>query len=85
MGANKNIFPNIEEYVTMRPGSKIIGKCRINSNCDIGLNAVVLDKNIKSNSIYLGDPNNFKIITNKKKISGFNLINSFKKDLELFR
>ena len=67
VGANKNIFPNIEEYVTMRPGSKIIGNCRINSNCDIGLNAVVLDKNIKSNSIYLGDPNNFKIIANKKK------------------
>lgn len=71
VGANKNIFPNVEEYVTMRPGSKIIGNCRINSNCDIGLNAVVLDKNIKSNSIYLGDPNNFKIIPNKKKNTWF--------------
>lgn len=66
VGANKNIFPKIEEYVTMRPGSKIIGNCKINKNCDIGLNAIVLDKSIKSNSIYFGEPNNYKIIPNKK-------------------
>ena len=28
----------------MRPGSKIIGNSKIGNNCDIGINAVVLDQ-----------------------------------------
>tara|TARA_Y100000591_G_scaffold331191_1_gene364313 strand:+ start:3075 stop:3710 length:636 start_codon:yes stop_codon:yes gene_type:complete len=67
VGSNKNIFPKIGKYVTMRPGSKIIGNSKIGNNCDIGINAVVLDQNIKINSIYLGGPKKFQLKPNKKK------------------
>ena len=67
VGSNKNIFPKIGKYVTMRPGSKIIGNSKIGNNCDIGINAVVLDQNIKINSIYLGEPKKFQLKLNKKR------------------
>ena len=60
-------FPKIGKYVTMRPGSKIIGNSKIGNNCDIGINAVVLDQNIKINSIYLGEPKKFQLKLNKKE------------------
>tara|TARA_B100000787_G_scaffold169982_1_gene163261 strand:+ start:106 stop:771 length:666 start_codon:yes stop_codon:yes gene_type:complete len=67
VGSNKNIFPKIDEYVTMRPGTTIIGNSNISKNCEISINSLIVDKNVDKNSIYFGNPKNFIIKKNQKK------------------
>ena len=71
VGTNKNKSPSIGEYVTMRPGSSIIGKSNISNGCDISINSTIVDKNLTKNSIYFGNPNNFHIKKNLKKNKWF--------------
>ena len=55
------IFSKDWQICNYETGSKIIGNSKIGNNCDIGINAVVLDQNIKINSIYLGEPKKISI------------------------
>jgi len=74
VGSNKNNSPTLGEYVTMRPGSSIIGNSNISSGCDISINSTIVDKNLTKNSIYFGNPKEFHIKKKLKKIGG--LVNS---------
>ena len=61
VGSNKGFFPKIDEHVTMRPGSSILGKSDVKSNCEISINSTLMDLNLKKNSIYIGNPKNYHI------------------------
>lgn len=67
VGANKNIYPTIGEHTTLHPGASVLGDCKIGNNCKIGANALVLDMNIKDNSLYVGNPKDHHIITRNEK------------------
>jgi len=67
VGSNKNNSPTLGEYVTMRPGSSIIGNSNFSSGCDISINSTIVDKNLTKNSIYFGNPKDFLIKKNLKK------------------
>lgn len=59
VGSNHDIYPLLEEYVTLHPGSSVLGNCRVGQNTRIGANAMLIDKNIAENSIYIGNPKDF--------------------------
>ena len=67
VGSNRGFFPNIDERVTMRPGSSVLGKSDIKSNCEISINSTLMDLNLKKNSIYIGSPKNYLIKRKKSK------------------
>lgn len=67
IGSNKDIYPTIGENVTMHPGSAILGNCNVGNNCRIAAHSLLLDKNIEANSIFIGTPKNYRILTNNEK------------------
>lgn len=68
IGSNHDIYPTFSEYVTMHPGSSVLGNCVIGKNCEIGASSLLLDKSIDDNKIYVGGPGNFKL-TNRKEFN----------------
>lgn len=67
IGSNRDVYPTIGKYVTMHPGSAILGNCQIGENCRIAAHSLVLDKNLESNTLYVGNPKEFFIKENKEK------------------
>lgn len=64
IGANHNIYPVLEEHVSLHPGSSVLGNCRLEWNTKLGANALLIDKNLPSNNIYIGNPKAFEIYKN---------------------
>ena len=56
VGSNHNIYPEFGEYLTMHPGSSILGNSKIGKNCKIAAESLVLDENLPDNTLYIGDP-----------------------------
>jgi len=54
------------EYVTLRPGASIIGNCQVGNNCEIAAGSLVLDKDLKQNTLYIGNPKQYYIIKSKR-------------------
>ncbi|NQU61768.1 MAG: serine acetyltransferase [Rhodospirillales bacterium] len=62
VGANTDgVYPTLGEGIVMYPGSQVVGDCRIGDNCWIASNALVMDTNVPSDSIAIGQPPNFEI------------------------
>lgn len=61
VGSNHGIYPTIGEYATLHPGASVLGNSRVGSNCTIGTESLVLDKDIPSNSLYLGTPKDYLV------------------------
>lgn len=66
IGANNDVYPIMKEFVTLRPGSSILGDCFVEENCTIAAESLLLDKNLDKNSLYIGNPRDYII----KKNSG---------------
>ena len=65
---NKKIFyPTLGKYLTMRPGSSVLGKSVIKDFCQISINSTLMDKNLPKNTNYFGSPKNFWVNKNSKK------------------
>jgi serine O-acetyltransferase len=56
VGSNHDVFPSFGEYVTMRPGSAVLGSSKIGNNCQIATESLVIDRDIPDNSLYIGNP-----------------------------
>jgi serine O-acetyltransferase len=59
VGMNNMIYPELGEFVTLRPGASVLGKCRIGRNCTIAAGSLILDDNLADNLVYIGEPRNF--------------------------
>ena len=68
VGSNKNFYPNFSKYVTLRPSTTILGKSHLKENSEMAAGSIIIDKVLKKNSVYFGNPKNF-IIKKKKKIN----------------
>lgn len=64
VGSNKDVYPTFGKYVTLRPGSAVLGKCRIGENCQIAAESLVIDRDLPDNTLYFGDPTTARIKTN---------------------
>jgi serine O-acetyltransferase len=56
VGSNRNIYPTFGEHVTLRPGSSVLGGCRIGHHCQIGAESLLIDRDLPDHSLYLGNP-----------------------------
>jgi serine O-acetyltransferase len=58
VGSNRDIYPSFGKYVTLRPGSAVLGNSNIGENCQIASDSLVLDRHLADNSLYIGNPKN---------------------------
>lgn len=70
IGSNKDIYPSMGEHLTLHPGSAVLGNCVISDNCKIAAHSLLLDKNLDTNTLYIGTPKSFTIkkVINKNPI-----------------
>lgn len=64
VGSNKDVYPTFGKYVTLRPGSAVLGKCRIGENCQIAAESLVIDRDLPDHTLYFGDPKTARTKTN---------------------
>jgi serine O-acetyltransferase len=64
VGSNKDVYPTFGKYVTLRPGSAVLGKCQIGENCQIAAESLVMDRDLPDNTLYFGDPKTARTKTN---------------------
>lgn len=69
IGSSENIYPKLETGVILYSGVSIIGNCNINNNTIFGANAFILNTNVPSNTLVLGQypkhtfkPNHISVI-----------------------
>lgn len=59
VGSNHDAYPELGEFVTLRPGSAVLGNSRIGRNCTIATESLVLDRNLPDDTVYIGNPRDF--------------------------
>ncbi len=64
VGSNRDVYPTFGKYVTLRPGSAVLGNSAIGENCQIATESLVLDRDLPENSLYIGDPKTARIKPN---------------------
>ena len=57
IGSNHNNYPELGKYLTLRPGSSILGDCQVGENVTIAAESLVIDHSLESNTVYFGAPN----------------------------
>lgn len=55
-GAIRGEYPILGKHCSLYVGSAIMGACRIGDNCKISANSVIMNKKLKPNTIYRGNP-----------------------------
>ena len=61
VGSNHGVYPTLGQHVTMRPGSAVLGRCRVGENCTIATESLLLDRDLPPNSVYIGQPRDYLI------------------------
>ena len=61
VGSNHDVYPTLDEHVTLRPGSSVLGRCHVGRNCTLGAGSLLIDADLPSDSVYLGMPGASKI------------------------
>ena len=61
IGSNKGVHPTIGEYVTLHPGSVILGNCNVGDNCKLAAGSLLLDRDLERDSVYIGNPKDYTI------------------------
>lgn len=64
VGSNNDIYPRLGKYLTMRPGSAILGDAEIEENCQMAAESFLIDKSLPANTLVYGPPGNQKTRTN---------------------
>ena len=61
VGSNHDTYPSLGQHVTLRPGSAVLGNCTVGDYCSIAAESFLLDRDLPSNSVYIGNPRDFVI------------------------
>lgn len=64
IGSNHNVYPTMGKYLTMRPGSSILGRSIVGENCQIAADALLIDRDLDDNTLILGNPSSYKFRAN---------------------
>jgi serine O-acetyltransferase len=67
VGSNHDIYPRLGDFLTMRPGSAVLGKATVGANCTIAAESLLLDKDLPADSVYIGNPRDPLIRPNTTK------------------
>ena len=60
VGSNRDEYPSFGKYLTLRPGSSILGAARTGENCQLASNSLVIGTTIPSNTTVFGGPSNLR-------------------------
>ena len=69
IGSNNDVYPTLGKYVSLHPGSSILGNCTVGENCKIATGSLLLDYYLETDSVYIGDSLNFTIKKSRKKLN----------------
>lgn len=69
VGGNHDVYPITDKFLSLRPGSSILGDCRVSSNCTIAAESLLLDRNLPENTVYFGNPRDFSVKKQEKHVS----------------
>ena len=64
IGNNKGRYPELGKGVVLRPGSMVLGDCKIGDNVHIGAGVLIIDEDIPANSVVFGQVPNLVIRKN---------------------
>jgi serine O-acetyltransferase len=53
---NQLMYPELQEHVTMHPGTSILGNCVVGRNSTMAAGSLLLNQNLDNNSLYIGNP-----------------------------
>ena len=56
VGSNHDVYPELGEFVTLRPGSSVLGRCKVGRNCTLAAGSLLLDTDLPDDTVYIGDP-----------------------------
>lgn len=56
IGSNHDIYPQLGRYLTLRPGSSVLGESRVGDHCSVAAESFVLDRDLSDHSLYIGNP-----------------------------
>ena len=59
VGSNTKKSPSLGKYLTLRPGSAILGNSKVGNNCQMASKAIMIDQKLSDNTTYFGNPKNF--------------------------
>jgi serine O-acetyltransferase len=68
VGTDKGFSPIISEKVYMGPGSSIVGKSVVGSNCLLTINTIVLNQDTNNDSVVIGNSPNLTFNSLKRNI-----------------
>lgn len=68
IGSDHGIFPTLGKHFSIHPGASILGKCKIEDNCKISTGSLIMNKNLKKDSVYIGNTLNFVIKKSVNKL-----------------
>ena len=60
-------FPNLGKYLTLRPGSAVLGESKVGINCQIASKSILIDQKLSDNTTYFGNPKKFFLKKKEKK------------------
>jgi serine O-acetyltransferase len=69
VGSNHDIYPELGRLVTLHPGSSVLGRCKVGDNVSLAADALLLDRDVAPDSVYIGDPRNC-VVRNKTETPG---------------
>lgn len=69
VGANHDVYPTLGKHVTMRPGSAVLGRSSVGTNCTIATESLLLDDDLAPNSVYIGSPRDYLVRRKEDKES----------------
>lgn len=61
IGSNHDVFPTLGAHLTLRPGSSVLGDSTVGDNCAIAAESLLLDQNLPTNHVYIGNPRDHMI------------------------
>ncbi|RJG23851.1 serine acetyltransferase [Massilia cavernae] len=56
IGSNHDIYPTLGAHLTLRPGSSVLGECKVGNYCSIAAESLLLDRDLPDDSVYIGNP-----------------------------
>lgn len=69
IGSNRGAYPRLGKFCSMHPGSSILGNSEIGNSCELGADALLLDRSLPDRSLYIGSPGNFRVIKKEPDLS----------------
>lgn len=63
VGSNHDIYPELGAHVTLRPGSSVLGRCKVGERCSVAAESLLLDRDLPDGSLYIGNPRSHSIRT----------------------